>query len=263
MLTIAAPPGNVARGLSSLFRMAKKSTKLFSTKFRNWFLYLVVSRQNLKAVARYTVQALEQDGPLFKTQLDRLRPLYEGFDAGLTTSAGASAGRGSQTLLADTVFDLVQQFMKRAYKRNFAALEEDNPALFKEFFPAGRTEFSSASRKGMGTAFARFVQTLTEHKADVPGGADLLKAAQPLAEQYTEARDAQAARKKQVKSASTNLDADETDLLVELFGAYTALLAHYYKTPERAATYFDFSMLPHNQPEAAEAASPGTTPTKP
>jgi len=49
-----------------------------------------------------------------------------------------------------------------------------------------------------------------------------------------------------VKSASSDLDADETDLLVELFGAYNALLAHYYKTPERVETYFDFSVLPHS-----------------
>ena len=241
--------------------MAKTPSKLFSTKFRNWLLYLVVSRQNLKAVAGYTVQALQQDGTRFKPQLDLLQPLYDGFDANLTTAAGASAGRGSQTLLASTVFGLVKQFMKRAYKKNFAAMEEDNPTLFKEFFPAGRTEFSSGSRKGLGTSFDRFVQSLTAHKADVPDGINLLKAAQPLAEQYTESRKTQAARKKQVKSASTDLDADETDLLVELFGAYTALLAYYYKTPERAETYFDFSMLPHNQPSAATGTS--SEPTKP
>ena len=243
--------------------MAKTPTKLFGTKFRNWLLYLVVSRQNLKAVAGYTIQALQQDGTRFKAKLDLLRPLYDGFDANLTTSAGASAGRGSQTLLADTVFGLVQQFMRRAYKKHFAALEEDNPTLFKEFFPAGRSEFSSASRKGMGTAFARFVATLSEHKADVPDGANLLKAAQPLAEQYAEARNTQAARKKQVRAASTDLDTDETDLLVELFGAYTALLAHYYRTPERAATYFDFSMLPRgpHQP-AADATTPGAGATE-
>ena len=47
----------------------------------------------------------------------------------------------------------------------------------------------------MGTAFARFVATLSEHKVDVPDGANLLKAAQPLAEQYTLARQAQDARK--------------------------------------------------------------------
>ncbi|GAB3852711.1 hypothetical protein GCM10028822_20730 [Hymenobacter terrigena] len=243
--------------------MAKSPNKLFSTKFRNWLLYLVVSRQNLKAIAGYTIQALEQDGKQFQPQLDLLQPLYDGFDANLTTSAGASAGRGSQTLTADTVFGLIKQFMKRAYKKNFAALEEDNPALFKEFFPAGRTEFSSASRKSMGTAFARFVKTLNEHKADVPDGANLLKAAQPLAEQYAEARNTQDARKKLVKSASSDLDADETDLLIELFGAYTALLAHYYRTPERVATYFDFSVLPHGQHQpAADAAAPGANATE-
>ena len=239
--------------------MAKSSNKLFSTKFRNWLLYLVVSRQNLKAIAGYTIQALKQDGKQFQPQLDLLKPLYDGFDASLTSSAGASAGRGSQTLLADTVFGLVKQFMKRAYKKSFAALEEDNPTLFKEFFPAGRREYSAASRKGLGTAFDRFVNSLAEHKADVANGPNLLKDAQALAEQYTEARKQQAARKKQVKTASTTLDADETDLLVELFGAYTALLAHYYKTPERAETYFDFSMLPHNQPAAATGASAGAT----
>ena len=105
--------------------MTKSPNKLFSTKFRNWLLYLVVSRQNLKAVAGYTIQALQQDGKQFQPQLDLLQPLYDGFDANLTSRAGASAGRGSQTLTADTVFGLVKQFMKRAYKKNFAALEED------------------------------------------------------------------------------------------------------------------------------------------
>lgn len=44
-------------------------------------------------------------------------------------------------------------------------------------------------------------------------------------------------------TASSDLAADETDLLIELFGAYAALLAYYYRTPERVADYFDFSML--------------------
>lgn len=173
-----------------LFPMAKSPSKLFSSKFRNWLLYLVVSRQNLKAIAGYTIQALQQDGKQFQPQLGLLQPLYDSFDAGLPARAGASAGRSAQTPTADTVFGLIKQFMKRAYKKNFAALEEDSPALFKQFFPAGRGEYSNASRKGMGTAFARFVETLGEHKADVPNGVDLLKAAQPLAEQYILARQA-------------------------------------------------------------------------
>ena len=36
------------------------------------------------------------------------------------------------------------------------------------------------------------------------------------------------------------------DLLVELFGKYTALLAHFYKTQEHVETYFDFPVLPHS-----------------
>ena len=60
-----------------------------------------------------------------------------------------------------------------------------------------------------------------------------------------------------MKSTSSDLDADETDLLVELFGAYTAPLVHYYKTPERVETYFDFSMLSHSQRQpAADATTP-------
>lgn len=111
--------------------MAKLPSKFFSSKFRNWLLYLVVSRQNLKSIAGYTLQALRQDGKQFQPQLDRLQPLYAGFDTGLTARAGASAGRGSQTMTTDTIFDLIKQFMKQAYKKNFAALEENNPALFK------------------------------------------------------------------------------------------------------------------------------------
>ena len=219
--------------------MAKSSNKLFGTKFRNWLLYLVVSRQNLKAVAGYTIQALRQDGKQFQPQLDLLQPLYDGFDASLTSSAGASAGRGSQTLLADTVFGLVKQFMKRAYKLHFAALEETNPALYKEFFPAGRSEFSDATRKSLGT-----------NQAAVPGGAALLTDARTLAGQHTAARTTQDERKKQVRTASTTLATDETDLLVELFGA---LLAFHYRTPEKVADYFDFSMLARRAPGPDEA----------
>lgn len=64
-----------------------------------------------------------------------------------------------------------------------------------------------------------------------------------------------------MKSASTDLDADETDLLVELYGAYAALLAFYYKTSERVETYFDFLVLRHGprQP-AADAGTPGAGP---
>ena len=75
--------------------MAKLPSKIFSSKFGNWLLYLVVSRQNLKSIAGYTLQTLQQDGKRFQPQLDLLQPLYDGFDISLTTSAGASAGRGS------------------------------------------------------------------------------------------------------------------------------------------------------------------------
>lgn len=111
-----------------------------------------------------------------------LQPLYEGFDANLITKAGASATQGSQTLLAETVFQLIKQFMKRAYKVNFAALEETNPELFKEFFPSGRTEYSAASRQTLGTAFTRFVHSLIANKAAVPDGTNLLQQAKSLAE---------------------------------------------------------------------------------
>ena len=110
---------------------AKLPSKFLSSKFRNWLLYLVASRQNLKSIADYTIQALGQDGKQFQPQLDRLQSLYGGLDTGLTARVGANAGRGSQTMTTDTIFDLIKQFMKQAYKRNFAALEEDNPALFK------------------------------------------------------------------------------------------------------------------------------------
>jgi hypothetical protein len=42
--------------------MPKTKTKLFSRKFYNWLLHLVVSRQDLKAITGYTLQALLNDG---------------------------------------------------------------------------------------------------------------------------------------------------------------------------------------------------------
>ena len=236
--------------------MAKRKSKLFSRKFRNWLLHLIVSRQDLKSITGYTLQSLKNDGAQWQDKIDLLQPLYDGFDTGLVDRAGAKAGQGAQTLLAETVYRLVKQFMKRAYKVNFAALEETAPELFKKFFPEGRSQFSQASRQTLGTAFATFVQTLTDNKAQVPDGTNLLKDANALLGQYGTARQEQDKRKKQVKTTSADLNTDETDILTELFGVYAALLAVYYKTPERVADYFDFSVLPpsRRQSEADDAA---------
>ena len=231
--------------------MRKQKSKLFSRKFRNWLLGLVISRQDLKSVLGYTINALKQDGAKWQTKLALLEPLYDGFDTGMVARAGAGAQRSGQTLLADTVYRLIKQFMKRADKKSFAALEEDDAVLFKKFFPEGRSQFSGSTRQTIGTAFPAFVQTLTANVGAVTGGAALLTDAKVLEQQWTDARNAQDERKKQVKTSSTDLEEDETDILVELFGAYAALLAEYYKTPERAMDYFDFSVLPQTQqPEA-------------
>lgn len=223
---------------------AKTKSKLFSCKFRNWLLHLVVSRQDLKTVVGYTLQALGQDGRQWQQKINVLQPLYDSCDTGLTTKGGASAGRSAQTLLAETAYQLVKQFMKRTYKVNFAALEETAPDTFRLFFPQGRSQFSTASRQTMGTVFGTFVQTLADNQASVPDGPALLKAAQALQAQHTASRTEQDKRKSQVKTASTDFNTDEADLLTELFGVYTALLAYYHKTPEVVETYFDFSVLP-------------------
>lgn len=128
--------------------------------------------------------------------------------------------------------------MKRAYKVNFVALEETAPNTFKRFFSLGRSQFSEASRQSLGMAFATFVQTLTANKGKVPQDTDLLRDAQSLLAQYTAARTEQDKRKRSVKASGIDLDADETDLLTEIFGVYAALLTHYYRMPERTKTYF-------------------------
>ncbi len=241
-----------------------KSGKLFGRKFRNWLLGLVLSRQDLKSILSYTLNALKQDGAEWQAKIALLQPRYDAFDARLVARAGAGAQQQGQTLQADTVYRLIKTFMKRAYKKSFAALEEDNKTLYEEFFPQGRTEFTGGSRQTIGTAFPRFVQTLTAHQAAVPNGAALLTDATTLAAQWKAARTAQDERKKTVKTVATTLDADETDILIELFGVYAALLAKYYKTPERVLDYFDFSVLPTSQPEADDAdAEPVTPPTPP
>lgn len=232
--------------------MRKQKSKLFSRKFRNWLLGLILSRQDLKSVLGYTIAALQQDGAKWQAKLNLLQPLYDGFDTTLTAHAGAGGQRAGQTLLTETVYRLIKQFMKKAYKKHFAALEEDDAVLYKEFFPQGRSQFSGSTHQTIGTVFPAFVRTLETHVGSLTNGDKLLTDAQALETQWTDARKAQDQRKKAVKTASTDLDEDETDILTELFGVYAALLAEYYKTPERAMDYFDFSMLPQaqQQPEA-------------
>jgi hypothetical protein len=59
-----------------------------------------------------------------------------------------------------------------------------------------------------------------------------------------------------VKTGGSDLKTNETDILVELFGVYAALLAHYYKIPERVADYFDFSVPPSYHKSDADVEKP-------
>jgi hypothetical protein len=106
-------------------------------------------------------------------------------------------------------------------QKSFAALEEDNPRCSRNFFPTGRTEFSSGLAQESGYVVRPLRKILTDHKADaLPAGPTCSR----MPRFWPKVRPASG--KPPAKAGENDPSPPSTptkyNLLVELFGAYTA-----------------------------------------
>ncbi len=109
-------------------------------------------------------------------------------------------------------------------------------------FPQGRTAFSGASQKSIGTAIRAFIIAARQHEATV--GATVAARAQELLAAFEAADVAQGQAAKITNDGRQAIKADQRALAVLLFANYGSLLSAFAADPAQAATYFDFTKLP-------------------
>ncbi|UYZ61964.1 hypothetical protein [Hymenobacter weizhouensis] len=219
----------------------------FKNRFRNFFLSKRISREAMKQLAGAHLDALEAaqqptGAPDTAAMAQRLRPLYEQFAVGLGSGAATLAQRQGHTTTVGAAFEALRTYPAEAARKYILPAYEEGSAVYREFFPQGRTAFSGASQKTIGTAMRAFIATARKYEQQV--GATVAARAQELLTAFEQADDAQGQTAKATKDDSTAIQADQRRLAVLLFAHYGTLLAAFAEDPAQAAAYFDFAPLP-------------------
>jgi hypothetical protein len=128
----------------------------------------------------------------------------------------------------------IKRFMNQAYKKKLRRAGEANPPCSSNSFrPGAAVLFRHARVYGRTTNYARFVADAERTQTRRARRRQPAQSAQPWPNSTPSPPGAGCPQTGKVKSASSDLDADGTDLLVELFGILLPSLL-YYKTLNRA-----------------------------
>ncbi|TGE21467.1 hypothetical protein E5K00_14370 [Hymenobacter aquaticus] len=234
----------------------------FKNRFKNFFLSKSISRESMKKLVADHLDALEAaqqpaGAPDTAAMAARLRPLFEQFQVGLGSSAASQAQRGTHTgSVADTL-EALRNYPAEIARVHILPKHDDKSATYREFFPQGRTAFTTASQKTIGTLVRAFAETADKYAAVVPVAA--VAELQKRLKNFEEASTRQGKVVKVTKDGSQAIGKDQRALGVLLFAHYGALVSAFAETPAQAEPYFDFSVLPASQRKKSKktADAPG------
>ncbi len=119
-------------------------------------------------------------------------------------------------------------------------------AFFEEFFPHGLNEYSSATKKNADILFPRFITALNTHKADFDES--MLSEVNDKYNIYLHSRKTQLQSISKVKDESITSNDKRRALAMQLYRNLLTLLLIYSEEPEKAAVYFDESILKRKSP---------------
>lgn len=228
----------------------------YENRFKNFFTSPRISRPTMKALAAYTLAAEEAPAPPAGApdtakMAKELRPLYEKFDGSLGTGASAKATRQDDTVGVDASFEALRAWPAESARRFIMPQFAEGTGPYTAFFPEGRTAFSQASRKKIGTRMAAFIAAAEKYTTEI--GPETAAQAKTLLAAYTADELTQGKAKKQTKDGSTAIGTDQLALAVVLFKHYGTLIAAFPDQPDRAAKYFDLSRIPESTSKTAKA----------
>ena len=229
----------------------------FKKRFQNFFLSKSISRETMKQLVGDHLDALEADkqpegAPDTAVMAARLRPLYEQFQTGLGTGKAGLAARGNQTTSVGDAFEALKSYPADIARVHIAPKHAEGSAIYNEFFPQGRTAFSKASQKTIGTLVRAFLETAAKYDKVVP--AEAVTELRARLKAFEDASTEQGKTAKKTKDGSQAIGKDQRALGVLLFANYGTLISAFAENPAQAEPYFDLSVLPSTQRKKSKTA---------
>lgn len=220
---------------------------MYADKYLNHFLFIVAGRARFAAFARYVLNAIRRPGtPEVLLELaDAFEVILVKFEKGLVQRvAGAGATQGN-TATEEEQWTLIKAFI------NKNQIEVVNPAYHESakdmlaIYPdklGGLTQSKHDFRLSRFTAYTEALEARAERISEAPG-----VAARLLLLDYKEVYDIKQSDEKGVTDTIATLGPDAKALCWALWGIHTTALNFYKDTPELAAAFFDYDILPQHK----------------
>ncbi len=177
---------------------------------------------------------------IFNTMITDTQACYNTWKSTVDIKAAETSQKEGRTISVDDSISEMKAFISR--KEGVIADKYPNGSpVYEEFFPHGKTEYTTATKKSADTLFKRFNTALENHKSDFDPAA--LTEANEKYNNYLALRKAQLQSMGKVKEGMTDSDEKRYKLGVQLYKNLLTLLLIYAEEPDKAANFFDESIL--------------------
>ncbi len=165
---------------------------------------------------------------------------FGAFDAALSARTTLQATQSGGTITKD---DALQLFRTTVRQREGRVRDKfaKGSASYAEFFPQGLQEYNKARLGQVPGLLDRLITGATKHQADL--GPELLAEFTALKTTFSTAREGQVDAKGDLANARANVATTRTALELQVGKNILAIASHHLGSRERAADYFNQSLL--------------------
>ncbi len=165
---------------------------------------------------------------------------FAAFDAALSARTTLLATQSGGTITKDEALQLFRTTVRQREGRVRDKFAKGS-AAYAEFFPQGLHEYNRARLGQIPGLLDRLITGATKHEAQL--GPELLAEFMALKTTFSTAREGQVDAKGDLAQARANVAITRTALELQVGKNILAIASHHIGSPERAADYFNQSLL--------------------
>ncbi len=212
------------------------------TLFKNHFNTKEISDDDLKKFSEDHLARIAANNPsnLFDTIIAAMGVAHTSYFGAISREDVAGAVQQALTKQVDSLMDTFKKTVERKEGAIRSAFGADAPE-YQEFFPQGRTEYSTADKANVEMLMLRFATAATTYAAQLENG--LSSVFTSLHTLYQSARTAQLAKKGQVGDLRDATAATRDVVEVQLTKNLHFIAYQFPGDVEKCMSYFDQSFL--------------------
>lgn len=199
-----------------------------------------ISSEELRNFAEDHIAKAKKAGAAFAAMVAATEAVFGPFDEALSERAGQIGSLGGNTVTKNEVVQLFRTKIRQRRGRVVDAFGEES-AEYREIFPGGLTYYTRATMETIKQRLDYAVEKFTKYQAQL--GAPLVAEFTALRTQFAEAREEQVGDKGGVSQARGAVRTTRTALELQLTDNLLTLARQFKGQPEKAAEFFDQSLL--------------------